>query len=165
MAKINLRLKNLENPLLFGQAKMSHKNFMQTVIEAANQAKKAGEWVGGSIIVKNNEIIATAQNQVKRLNDPTAHSEIMAIRNACRLLSTTSLSGCSLYSNAEPCPMCLAASVWAGIENIYYGVSLKELLKMGDFQFKISSQELIDRAFRKIKIIGGVEAEECRKQF
>lgn len=74
----------------------------------------------GAVIVKNGEVIAEGFNNVTSSNDPTAHAEITAIRNACKKLNTFDLSGCELYTSCEPCPMCLAAIYWARIEKIYY---------------------------------------------
>ena len=74
----------------------------------------------GAVIVKDGEIVAEGFNNVTSSNDPTAHAEITAIRNACKKLNTFDLSGCELYTSCEPCPMCLAAIYWARIEKIYY---------------------------------------------
>ena len=74
----------------------------------------------GAVIVKDGEVIAEGFNNVTSSNDPTAHAEITAIRNACKKLNTFDLSGCELYTSCEPCPMCLAAIYWARIEKIYY---------------------------------------------
>ena len=74
----------------------------------------------GCVIVKNNEIIAEGNNQVTANNDPTAHAEIVAIRNACKKLNSFFLKGCDLYTSCEPCPMCLSAIYWSHVDNIYY---------------------------------------------
>jgi len=75
----------------------------------------------GAVIVKDNEVVATGVNAVTLNNDPTAHAEVSAIRNACKKLSTFNLKGCVVYSSCEPCPMCLSALYWAGVSKIYYG--------------------------------------------
>ncbi|SVB61900.1 uncharacterized protein METZ01_LOCUS214754 [marine metagenome] len=75
----------------------------------------------GCIIVKNAKIIAEGTNQVTKNNDPTAHAEIVAIRDACQKLQTFDLSGVELYTSCEPCPMCLSAIYWSHIDKIYYG--------------------------------------------
>ena len=74
----------------------------------------------GCVIVKDNKIISEGSNKVTSTNDPTAHGEIVAIREACLKLNTFNLSGCELYSTCEPCPMCLSAIYWSHIDNIYY---------------------------------------------
>jgi guanine deaminase len=75
----------------------------------------------GAVIVRGGEIIASGANLVTATNDPTAHGEIVAIRNACAALKTFQLSGCQIYTSCEPCPMCLAAIYWARCDAIFYG--------------------------------------------
>jgi len=89
-------------------------------IELSIESAKSKGGPFGSVIVKNNEIIAEGFNKVTISNDPTAHGEIVAIRSACQKLNTFNLSGCDLYSSCEPCPMCLSAIYWSRIENIFY---------------------------------------------
>ena len=74
----------------------------------------------GCVIVKDNKIIAEGSNKVTSSNDPTAHAEIVAIREACKKLKTFNLSDCDLYTSCEPCPMCLSAIYWSHVNNIYY---------------------------------------------
>jgi tRNA(Arg) A34 adenosine deaminase TadA len=75
----------------------------------------------GAIVVKNGEIVGRGYNQVTANNDPTAHAEVMAIRDACTNLNSFQLDGCELYTSCEPCPMCLGAIYWARPDKIYYG--------------------------------------------
>ncbi|MBO5698622.1 MAG: nucleoside deaminase [Bacteroidaceae bacterium] len=75
----------------------------------------------GAVIVRDGAVIATGTNRVVTNLDPTAHAEIMAIRNACAKLGTFQLTGCTIYSSCEPCPMCLSALYWAGVSRICYG--------------------------------------------
>ena len=74
----------------------------------------------GAIVVKNGEIIASANNEVSSTNDPTAHAEIVAIRKACKTLNSFQLDGCVIYTSCEPCPMCLGAIYWARPDKVYY---------------------------------------------
>lgn len=74
----------------------------------------------GAVVVRSNEIIATGCNRVTETNDPTAHAEIVAIRNACVALRTFNLSGCEIFCSCEPCPMCLGAILWARIDKVYF---------------------------------------------
>ena len=85
----------------------------------------------GSVIVRNNEVVACGYNMVFETFDPTAHAEIVAIRNATKKLGRIDLSDCELFTTCEPCPQCLAATYWAGISRIYYGVTQEENVKMG----------------------------------
>ena len=79
-----------------------------------------------AVIVKDGEVIAEGWNNVTSTNDPTAHAEVTAIRNACKKLKTFDLSGCELYTSCEPCPMCLAAIYWSRINKIYYANTKKD---------------------------------------
>lgn len=74
----------------------------------------------GAVIVKNGEIIARGANNVTSTNDPTAHAEVVAIRQACERLQTFQLTGCEIYASCEPCPMCLGAIYWARLDKLYY---------------------------------------------
>lgn len=75
----------------------------------------------GACVVKDGEIIGKGANHVLENSDPTAHAEIMAIRDACRCINSYDLSGCTLYTSCFPCPMCLSAIIWANIKKVYYG--------------------------------------------
>ena len=103
---------------------MEEKN--KFMLKAIELSIKSAETVGGPfgcVIVKDNKIISEGSNKVTSTNDPTAHGEIVAIRDACLKLNTFNLSGCELYSSCEPCPMCLSAIYWSHIEKIFYANS------------------------------------------
>jgi len=100
---------------------MEEKN--KFMIKAIELSIKSAETIGGPfgcVIVKDNKIISEGSNKVTSTNDPTAHGEIVAIREACLKLNTFNLSGCELYSSCEPCPMCLSAIYWSHIDKIFY---------------------------------------------
>ena len=100
---------------------MEEKNkFMLTAIELSINSANTIGGPFGCVIVKNNKIISEGSNKVTSTNDPTAHGEIVAIREACHKLNTFNLSGCELYSTCEPCPMCLSAIYWSHIDKIFY---------------------------------------------
>ena len=92
---------------------------MKRAIELSVESVNNGGGPFGCVVVKGDKIIAEGSNKVTSDNDPTAHGEIVAIREACKKLNNFSLNGCELYSNCEPCPMCLAAIYWARIDKIY----------------------------------------------
>ena len=103
---------------------MEEKN--KFMLKAIDLSIKNAETIGGPfgcVIVKDNKIISEGSNKVTSTNDPTAHGEIVAIRDACLKLNTFNLSGCELYSSCEPCPMCLSAIYWSHIEKIFYANS------------------------------------------
>ncbi|MCW8930934.1 MAG: nucleoside deaminase [Gammaproteobacteria bacterium] len=90
----------------------------------------------GAVIVQNNQIIGRGSNQVTTHNDPTAHAEIVAIRDACQQIQSFSLAGCTIYTSSEPCPMCLSAIYWARIDSVLYANSYKQATQIGfDDQF------------------------------
>ena len=98
-----------------------YKEFMRRAIALASESVNLGGGPFGAVIVKDGVIVAEGSNSVTILNDPTAHAEVSAIREACRRLGTFHLSGCTIYTSCEPCPMCLGAIYWAGIKQIFYG--------------------------------------------
>ena len=135
----------------------SNKNFMHRAIELSiNSANNAGGPFG-CVIVKNNKIIAEGSNKVTLTNDPTAHAEIVSIREACKKLKTFNLTGCDLYSSCEPCPMCLAAIYWSHIDNIFYAntrddakkINFDDSLIYSEFSKKIEDRKIpIKQMFR-----------------
>jgi tRNA(Arg) A34 adenosine deaminase TadA len=85
----------------------------------------------GAIVVKDGIIVGVGNNRVVGSNDPTAHAEVMAIRNACQNLNTFDLSGCSIVTSCYPCPMCLSAIIWANIKEVYYGNTKEDAADIG----------------------------------
>lgn len=98
----------------------------------------------GAVIVRDGEVVATGANTVTLDNDPTAHAEVNAIRHACHKLKTFQLSGCTVYSSCEPCPMCLSALYWAGVRKVFYG-NTKEDAEAIDFSDKFIYEEIAKR--------------------
>ena len=130
---------------------MSQKNvFMMRAIELSIESAKSKGGPFGSVIVKNNKIIAEGSNKVTMNNDPTAHGEIVAIRQACKNFNNFDLSGCELYSTCEPCPMCLSAIYWAHIDKIYYANTRNDAKKI-DFDDSLIYSEL-QKNLKKRKI-------------
>jgi tRNA(Arg) A34 adenosine deaminase TadA len=112
-----------------------HEEFMRRAIELSKRAgidEKTGG-VFGAVIVKDNQIIGEGYNQVIKHNDPTWHAEMEAIRTACKKMGSPHLEGCVIYTSAEPCPMCFAATMWAHIDQMYYGARVEDALKYGEF--------------------------------
>ena len=104
--------------------------FMKRAIELSVESINKGGGPFGSVIVKDNKIIAEGSNKVTPTNDPTAHGEIVAKRDACKKLNNFNLSGCELYSNCEPCPMCLSAIYWARINKIFFANTREDARKI-----------------------------------
>ena len=106
--------------------------FMQQAIDLSIENVANGGGPFGAVIVRNGEVLATGTNRVTSNCDPTAHAEVNAIRTACAAINDFKLTGCTVYSSCEPCPMCLSALYWAGVEKIYYG-NTKQDAKMINF--------------------------------
>ena len=100
--------------------------FLEMAAELAEKNIDNGGGPFGAVIVRNGEVVATGVNRVTADNDPTAHAEVNAIRQACQRESTFNLKGCVIYSSCEPCPMCLSALYWAGVSRIYYGCTQED---------------------------------------
>ncbi len=113
----------------------------------------------GACVVKNGKIIGKGSNHVLKNNDPTAHAEIMAIRDACKTLKSYDLSDCILYTSCYPCPMCLSATIWANIKTVYYGNTKEDASDIGfrdehiyEFIDKLEDNK-IDNSVLKLKSI------------
>src|SRR5690554_5349087 len=108
------------------------REFMEYAIDLSREGMNAGKGGPfGCIIVKNGTIVGKGYNSVSSTNDPTAHAEIMAIRDACKNLNTFQLDGCDLYTSCEPCPMCLGAIYWARPARVFYACDRKDAADAG----------------------------------
>lgn len=107
----------------------------------------------GCVIVKDNKIVGRGNNQVTSTNDPTAHAEIIAIREACKTLGTFQLQGCEIYTSCEPCPMCLGAIYWARPDIIYYANTRNDASLIGFDDSLIYEELKTDLQTRKIPIV------------
>lgn len=102
---------------------MTFRSHMQIALTEAEAAAARGEIPVGAVLLRDGEVLAQAGNRTRELNDPTAHAEVLVIREACRVLGQERLTGCDLYVTLEPCPMCAAAISNARIGRLYYGAS------------------------------------------
>ena len=132
--------------------------FMKIAVDEARTGINAGHGGPfGCVIVRNGEIVGQGHNEVVKRKDPTCHGEVMAIRNACKALGTYDLSGCELYTTAEPCPMCRGAILWANISRVYYGCNINDTDRIG-FRDKVF-YEGGENIFEEL------DREECLKVF
>ena len=107
----------------------------------------------GAVVVKDGTIIAEGANQVTSTNDPTAHAEVVAIREACKVLGVFDLEGCEIYSSCEPCPMCLGAIYWAHLSRVYFGNADRDASKIGFDDSLIYHEIAQPHSQRKIPMI------------
>jgi tRNA(Arg) A34 adenosine deaminase TadA len=111
---------------------MTKNEFMQRAIAVAIENVRSGRGGPfGAIVVKGGKIVAEGANCVTTTNDPTAHAEVVAIRNACSALGTFQLDGCEIYTSCEPCPMCLGAIYWARPARVYYAATAADAAAAG----------------------------------
>jgi guanine deaminase len=112
---------------------LTHEKWLSQTIETAIQNVKNGGGPFAAIVVKDGKIIGRGTNRVHVQHDPSAHAELLAIREACSALKSIDLSDCILYASGEPCPMCLGAAYWATVGSIYYACSKTEALNGAGF--------------------------------
>ena len=140
------------------------KEFMRIAIEVASTSAEQGGGPFGAVIVKDGQIVAKASNSVTIDKDATAHAEVNAIRMACKTLDTFDLSGCTLYTSCEPCPMCLGAIYWAKIDRIIYGNTRKDVAEIGFADDFIYEELMTSLPERKIPIVQ-LLPEEAKESF
>lgn len=144
--------------------KKASNKYMQMAIDEAMSGITSGDGGPfGSVVVKEGIVIGRGHNRVLGNNDPTAHGEVEAIRDACQRLGTHDLTGCDVYTTGEPCHMCLCACMWANISKIYYGCNIEDngLIGFRDDKF--------DRIFGGRDKLDGymteIDREECLQLF
>ncbi len=123
-----------------------------------------GDTPFGALVVQHGEVVATAYNTVQTDQDVTAHSEVNAVRAAIKELGTLRLEDCVLYSNAEPCPMCMATILWAGIPKLVFGATASALSEYTPVM-KPTCREMAAASGRQIEIISGVLEDLCLVPF
>ena len=136
---------------------------MQSAIDLAKDNYKVGGYAVAAIIVRDNEILAESFTTLVRDNDPTAHAEINAIREAAKRLNSRYLENCYLYTTYEPCPMCSSAAVWAKLKGIVYGANRKDETPQAHWRVKIPCKEVLEHGDPKLELYSDFMREECRK--
>ena len=128
---------------------MTKEELMRRAIELSENSVRNGGGPFGAVIAKDGEIIAEGSNKVTINNDPTAHAEVCAIRNACKILNTFELANCVIYTSCEPCPMCLGAIYWARLRKIFYANDRKDAAEIGFDDDFIYEEIAIEPQYRK----------------
>ncbi len=130
---------------------MYEKEFMEEAIRLSQKCLETGKGGPfGAVVVKDGEIVGRGNNSVTLNNDPTAHAEVMAIRDACKNLNTFQLTNCEIYTSCEPCPMCLGAIYWARPKHVYYAANQEDAAKAGFDDSFIYDEIALDAPQRKI---------------
>jgi guanine deaminase len=137
--------------------------FMELAIQEAETGIRKGHGGPfGAVIVKEGVVIGKGHNQVVKNQDPTCHGEVMAIHDACKNISSFDLSGCELYTTAEPCPMCLGAILWSNIKKVYYGCNIIDTEGIG-FRDNVFYQ--MNKTGEKDKLLKELDRDQCLKLF
>ena len=123
---------------------------MREAIKLSAESVRSGGGPFGAVIVRNGEIIARGENRVTVCNDPTAHAEVSAIREAAARMGTYDLSGCEIYSSCEPCPMCLGAIYWARLDRLYYAGTRADAANVGFDDAHIYEELPLDPSQREL---------------
>ncbi len=134
--------------------------FMKLAIGKAREGVEEKEAPFGACIVKNGEVIVVAHNIVYSNCDSTAHAEINAIQKACRKLRTIDLSGCTIYSTTEPCPMCFSAIHWAKFKRIVFGTRIRDAKRIGFSEIPLTNRRLKQESRVPVRIKGNVLRKE-----
>ena len=133
------------------------RRWMKLALKEAERAYDEGEVPIGAVVVHAGEVVGRGHNMVERLQDPTAHAEIIAVTAACETLGTKVLRGCTVYVTIEPCPMCAGALVWAKIDRLVFG-AVDDKAGAASTLFNIPQDERLNH---RIEIISGVESEQA----
>lgn len=138
---------------------------MELAIEKARAGIAAGQSPFGACIVRGRDVVSCEHNVVWQSTDSTAHAEVHAIRAACAKLGSIDLSGCTIYSTCEPCPMCFGACHWAHLSRVVYGASIADAAAIGFRELSIPNETMKELGGSPLQLTGGFMAAECRALF
>ncbi len=144
---------------------MTEEEFMRRAIETTREGIAAGQSPFGSVIVRDGKVVAATHNTLWRDTDPTAHAEVNCLRRAAKALDTVDLSGCTLYSTCEPCPMCLAAIHWAKLDRVVFGATIDDADAAGFSELHVAAADLARMGGSPLVVEGGLLREECAALF
>ena len=140
-------------------------HLMTLAIAAARDGIRAGQSPFGCAIASEGGVVAVAHNQVIETTDITCHAEINALRQACRAVGDIHLTGATVATTCEPCPMCMAALHWARVGTVYYGASIADAATAGFNELHLPASELLRIGRSTVELVPGVLAQECRGLF
>ena len=141
---------------------MSDAEFMIQAISKTRDGIASGNSPFGACIVKNGTVVVCAHNEVWNTTDPTCHAEVNAIRKAAKALNTIDLTGCTMYTTCEPCPMCLSAIHWAKIDRVVYGATIADAATAGFNELKFDAKRLAKEGGSKLVVEQLADPATCR---
>jgi tRNA(Arg) A34 adenosine deaminase TadA len=153
---------------------MANPSFMRAAIEAAKESKAAGDYAVGSVIVHEGQIIAKGGNRTHLDRDPTQHAELIAIRQAARVLGSKDLSRCTLFATHEPCPMCMGGIIWSRISKVFFGATIEDHMHYRDLRgnsqwrwrvINVPAKAIATQGDPVVELVGGFMREECLALF
>ena len=148
---------------------VDHEKFMALAIEESRAGPRAGDRPFGSVVVRAGEVIGRAYANPRSTGDPTAHAEVMAVRDAATNLKSLSLKGCTLYTSCDPCPMCAGAMMFSGIDTLVVGARSAALARISNRTPRTyTAEDLSEQMNMKLEVIRGVlqsEAEKVLEEF
>ena len=130
-----------------------NEHFMARAIQLSVENVSSGGGPFGAVVVRNSSIVAEGVNRVTATNDPTAHAEVLAIREACATLGAFDLADCEIYTSCEPCPMCLGAIYWARLARVYYASAAADAARAGFNDSLIYREFALNRSERSIPMV------------
>lgn len=144
---------------------MDHDRWMKLAMEQARAGIAAQQTPFGAVVVRADTLIAAGHNEVWHRTDITAHAEIVAIQRACTALSAIDLSGCTIYTTTEPCPMCASAIHWARLERCVFGATIADATAAGFNELHVAARELYRQGGSQVSLLEGVLQSECAELF
>jgi len=144
---------------------LSSDDLMTLAIDAARQGIRAGQSPFGCAIASDDGVVAVAHNQVLATTDITCHAEINALRQACRAIGAVHLTGFTVATTCEPCPMCMAALHWARVGVVYFGASIADAAAAGFNELHVPAADLLRLGGSGVALVPGVLTAECRRLF
>lgn len=144
---------------------MDRNSLMRLAIEQARAGIAAGQTPFGAVIVRGGEVVASGHNTVWAQTDPTAHAEVVCIREAGRALGTIDFTGCEMYTTCEPCPMCAAAIHWANLDAVHFGARIADADRAGFRELTVPIEMLYELGQSRVEVHAGVLQTECASLF
>ena len=144
---------------------MENSRWMDEAIAEARAGISAGQSPFGAVIVRGDRVIARGHNHVWAWTDPTAHAKVVCIRHAAKAIGAIRLSGCTMYTTCEPCPMCASAIHWSGLDEVVWGATIGDAARAGFNELKLAANELYRLGGSPVRATPGIARDACADLF